>query len=335
MTRLPVPLIDIETRPPEAGRIRLGVKSGKAMKSINTFRFTSPNRRIIDQLSGLYGGRVEEWNDPKANPSKQWQVISKINELPVFLYPSGLSCFYELWSGGGCQRRCDGTTCEIPRVTGDDYEMVDEPCLCVAENVMHCRPYTRLSLVIPSVEFAGVWRLDTKGWNAQKELPGMFEMIVQMSQSNRLIQAMLSVDQRERQTPTGKRNFVVPRLSIAQTAYELVGGTSAVAALGSGAAPEVVVQPALAPAPPIDDNIIEAEEMDDELMGLELELSSMADYFGLDPDRFNRAIRQQIGAGSTTSPEQRQRIRVAIERMKDGSLAALGFTPQGAIQWKG
>jgi hypothetical protein len=35
-------------RPPEHGRIRLGIKDGKAMRHIDTLRFTSPDRNAID-----------------------------------------------------------------------------------------------------------------------------------------------------------------------------------------------------------------------------------------------------------------------------------------------
>ena len=41
MSKLPVPIGQINRSLPEAGRIRIGVKSGKSMKAIDTFRFTS------------------------------------------------------------------------------------------------------------------------------------------------------------------------------------------------------------------------------------------------------------------------------------------------------
>lgn len=50
------PLSNIDRRAPEAGRIRIGIKSGRAMKSIDTFRFTSPHQDVIEQLADMYGG---------------------------------------------------------------------------------------------------------------------------------------------------------------------------------------------------------------------------------------------------------------------------------------
>ena len=45
-------------RTPEHGRIRLGVKTERAMKSLDTFRFTSPDKEAIEQIADAYGGDV-------------------------------------------------------------------------------------------------------------------------------------------------------------------------------------------------------------------------------------------------------------------------------------
>ena len=50
-----VPLSNIDRRAPEAGRIRIGIKSGRAMKSIDTFRFTiKRSTEISDKTCILY-----------------------------------------------------------------------------------------------------------------------------------------------------------------------------------------------------------------------------------------------------------------------------------------
>ena len=107
------PLASIERRAPEAGRIRTGIKSGRAMKSIDTFRFTSPHKEAIEELARIYGGEAKPWNEPTANKN-QYEVITKASSIEVFLQPGGLTTHYEMWSGGGCQRRCDGEMCEVP-----------------------------------------------------------------------------------------------------------------------------------------------------------------------------------------------------------------------------
>jgi hypothetical protein len=74
MARTPVPLTQLDRRPPEAGRIRMGEKTDRAMRSLDTFRFTSPDQSLIAAVAQLYGGTVRPWNEPRAKVKQQWQV---------------------------------------------------------------------------------------------------------------------------------------------------------------------------------------------------------------------------------------------------------------------
>lgn len=314
------PIAELGQRAPEAGRIRMGVKSGNAMKSIDTLRFTSPDRQIIEQIANRYGGTAKEWNDPKANPSHQFEVITTSKEVRVLLIPNGLSTSYELWSGGGCQRRCDGVECLSPQKVGPDYEMVTQPCLCRAQNTRACAPYTRLQVVLPEFSFLGVWRLETKGWNAAEELPGMFNLLASCAQRGVMLDAILSVERRERVTPAGKRNFVVPRLAVRNTVLEMAAGGGTLQ-LEPGATPTYTM-PALAAVP----EVIEAEVIDDELLEIESLLEEDADNFGLEREPFVNAIK--IG-----SNQDRARMRNASARMRAGEIIPIGFS-NGRLQWK-
>lgn len=217
-----VPVADLGRRMVEHGRIRLGVKAGKAMKSIDTFRFTSPDRVAIEQLAAQFGGECVPWSDPKASPINQYEVITQASEIPVWILPGGLSVNYEMWSGGGCVRRCDGIECETSMRSYDaDYEAVMVPCLCSADGKLACRPYTRLSVVIPSIRFGGSWRMESKGWNAAEELPGMVDMISQL-QATGTLQGMLRLERRQSQG--GRRKFVVPTLIVNRSVEEIMGG---------------------------------------------------------------------------------------------------------------
>jgi hypothetical protein len=209
MPRAIVPLADVDQRIPEAGRIRLGVKTAKGMTSIDTLRFTSPHRQSIEHLARLFGGTAQAWNDPKASPSHQFEVISQTNEIEVYLPREAITVWYELWSGGGVTRRCDGETCQVPRKAGDGWDMFDVECLCAQQNQLACRPYTRMRLILPQIPFRGVWRLETKGWNASKELPGMAAVIDHLAAGGQMVRAQLGVERRTQQTPAGKRNFVM------------------------------------------------------------------------------------------------------------------------------
>jgi len=229
---------DFGRRMVEHGRIRLGVKSGKAMKSIDTFRFTSPDRVAIEQLAQQFGGECVPWSDPKASPVNQFEVVTSATQIPVWILPGGLSVNYEMWSGGGCVRRCDGVECETSMRTYDaDYEPVMVPCVCSQEGKLACRPYTRLSVVIPTVRFGGSWRMESKGWNAAEELPGMVDMISQLQASGTL-RGILRLERRQSQG--GRRKFVVPTLTVDLSAEEILYGAGALSEpLSIGAVSEV------------------------------------------------------------------------------------------------
>lgn len=319
------PTAQLGRRAPEAGRIRMGVKTAKAMKSIDTFRFTSPDRQSIEQIAARYGGTVEAWNEPKANPSSQWQVITTSNEIRVLLVPDGLSTWYEMWAGSGCVRRCDGITVETPRVTGNDYELVSEPCLCRSEQKRQCQPYTRLTVVLPEFPFIGTWRLETKGWNAAEELPGMFDMLQACAQKGIMLDAVLSVEKRERVTPAGKRNYVVPKLATRNTVLELAaGGGTLQPSLPTPAPALELGSPALFESP--DDEIIEAELVTPERLEVEALLRADAEQFGLNPTAFVRAI---IAATDGD---------VAAMRKSSAAMRAGQFEPvtivDGVVKWK-
>lgn len=353
-----VPLTQLARRAPEAGRIRMGIKDAKAKggrRAIDTWRFTSPFPDVIGQLAALYGGTAQVWFDQKASPQHQFEVITTVDELPVILVPGQLSVWYEMWSGGGCVRRCDGEMCETPVERGEDYELITCPCMCVAQGHRQCDPHTRLAVIIPQLDFRGVWRLETKGWNAVHEMPGMFDLITELGAKGQMVNARLGIDKRTQPTKKGIRHFVVPRISIAQTVLELQHGLAATS-LGSGVA---TASPALGAAPvPIDtptpcehcggfhastidcqrweadDEIEDAVIVDDELVAIETSLGEDAVNFGLDPARYVRAIRATVGATDEVDAEQRRRMRDASHRVRDGAITPLGFDAGGRIQWQ-
>lgn len=222
MSRTIVPVKDFGRRMVEHGRIRLGVKAGRAMKSIDTFRFTSPDETAIRQLAEQFGGEARPWSDPKASPINQWEVVSTSSEIAVWIIPGGLDVNYEMWSGGGCVRRCDGVECETSQRSFDaDYEPVMVPCICSSKGKLECRPYTRLNVIIPSIRFGGSWRLESKGWNAAEELPGMAEMLSNIQDGGHL-RGRLRLE--HRQSQGGRRKFVVPTLAIDVSVNEMLAG---------------------------------------------------------------------------------------------------------------
>lgn len=326
-----VPLNQLDRRMPEAGRIRLGERAGKAMRSLDHLRFTSPTRSLIEQIAGLYGGAAAAWNEPKAANTAQWQVTITADAVPVYVVPDGLSVNYELWSGGGCVRRCDGEICMISVNTPDGGEQRQVPCQCAAQGAMECRPYTRMQLILPEISFAGVWRLETKGWNAVHELPGMYDMIDQLAAKGQMVRALVSVERRRQKTRGQTRDFVVPKLTMAETALELQAGHANAAALSSSSvAPTSAIGPA--PVASADDDIADAEVIDDAELDAIARLEADAVNFGLDPKRFVQAIRAGIDAAPNDLTVT-DRMLVASTKMRAGQLTPLGFTAGGRVNW--
>jgi hypothetical protein len=171
------------TRLPELGRMRLGAeKSGnRPGRPLDTFRFTAPDRAVLDQVAALYGGEVVKWG------ADQWQVIVTEQRIPVMIPPpqvdfdgamlwKPVDVTYEHWVASGWDRRCDGNSCTTWTPEGDEMVQTIVPCQCnIADEAGFepCKPVTRLNVVVQDVYPAGVFMLSSTGWNAAAELPGL------------------------------------------------------------------------------------------------------------------------------------------------------------------
>lgn len=240
-----VPIGEIRRRAPEAGRIRLGMqvpntapnaRSKTMPTAIKTFRFTSIHQDLIEQIAGQYGGTAEPWDEPSAKYRNQWQLISPVNQIRVYVPQDGLSQSYELWNKGGCERRCDGVTVETVDMHGNSAVPKASPCICDRKGIRECNPKTRIQVILPNIDFLGVWRLESGSWAALHELPGMFEMTAALQQS-KLVDALLGIEARTDRVGGKTRHYVVPTLGIAATPLEIQAGMAAVAAIETGGHP--------------------------------------------------------------------------------------------------
>jgi Recombination directionality factor-like len=219
-----LPIVDLQRRLHEAGRIRIGVSvptaGGKTRpQRLTTFRITSQDRRALDRAASAYGGTVEAWRD--APVGEQWQVITTTSEIRVAVPPErmALSQSYELWSGGGCVRRCDG-----------ERQANDEPCLCASldadDQTPRCSRHTRVSLMLADLATTGLWRLDTQGFYASEELAGAFEVAQMLARATgqSLLPGWLRLEQREIRRPGEQvKRFAVPVLDLEMDAAVLLG----------------------------------------------------------------------------------------------------------------
>jgi hypothetical protein len=232
-----MPIITIQRRHAELGRIRLGAKEGgkgRPMK-LTAFRFTSTHERYITDLATLYGGEPRPWDN---GGKPEFEVFTDATSIPVIAMKGGLSQWMETWSGGGCVHRCDG-------------EQQVDGTICDPDDRAHqqAKPTTRLSLMLPELDAIGAWRLESHGWNAAAEIPAVAELAQFVGD---LVPAHLNTMER-RSIKDGKTSrYVVPVLDLqigAARLREIVAQKSGTAAPALAAASSTA--PALAAAPAI------------------------------------------------------------------------------------
>jgi hypothetical protein len=221
-----MPIVTLQRRMMELGRVRMGHKGpkGEPVKS-DTFRFTSASRSLLEAAAKHYGGEVSEWtNGPDEG---YFELRSEASEIavvfpPIFSDADGtptvpVSQWYELWSGGGCQRRCNGET-EL---------LTNKPCLCV-DGDRACKPTTRMSFMLPELPGLGVWRLESHGYNAAAELPGTVSVLAKAAHAGEFVPAMLRIEHRTKKSEGQTRRFIVPVVDLRdRTVAELAGGSLA------------------------------------------------------------------------------------------------------------
>lgn len=219
-----MPIINLQRKLTEVGRIRLGAKGAKGNPTkLDSFRLTSKSRDALDAAAAVYGGKVTAWSSPDGDA---YELLTDTNTLDVVIPPgNALSQWYEMWSGAGCQRRCDGQT---ETISG-------RPCLCPADQTQRtelsargqaCRPTTRLSVILPNVKSVGIWRLESHGYHAAVELAGIAELLQQVSATDKYLPATLRLEQRSARRNGKLSRFAVPVLEVGATVQEAIAAAA-------------------------------------------------------------------------------------------------------------
>lgn len=231
------PIVDIQRRFRELGRIRLGIKQdtgrvyakgprkGQPIErpvKLPRFRLTSPWGHLIEQAATVFGGEARQWLNDGA---VEFEVITELVDdhdvayLPVVIPPGEVfDQWYELWAGGGLVRRCDG----------ERQVLVDRPCSCpkdplerqaAAADGKACKPTTRLRLMLPDVADIGIWRLETHGFHAAAELGGAAGLVEAATRQGAMIPAELRLQAREGSRRPGetRKKFFVPAIAFRGT----------------------------------------------------------------------------------------------------------------------
>lgn len=242
------PILDLQRRIREAGRIRAGDQVGEGRsrhpRKLEKFRLTSSDRVVLERCAQEFGGEVREWTD--APSADQYELFTDTNTLAVFVPPGELSFsqWYELWNAGGCVRRCDGRTNVI----------ADGPCECDPRD-RECAITTRLSVMLRDIEGLGVWRLESHGYYAASELAGVVDLLDAASTRGHLLPATLRLEPRTVKridSKTGKpvtRNFVVPTLDVRLSVQALLLGEAGDSADGVTVAATSSRRASLTPVP--------------------------------------------------------------------------------------
>jgi hypothetical protein len=267
-------IIGLQVSQAEAGRIRLGMKvpSGRGSRptKLDRFRFTSPRKNLIEKIAELYGGTVQEWQPPRG--AGQWEVVTNATEVPVVVPPQdpAESQWFELWSAGGCQRRCDG----------QQEKLSKSPCMCDPDPALRdCKMHTRLRVMLEDVPGMGAWRVDTGSYYAATELPGIAQLL---AQAQGAIPGRLILDQRTVVRNGKTMNFAVPVLDCADiTPKELMSGRvqELMAARAAGAIDGQLRAAAITAGPSKDyPSLIDAAKTREALV--DLHKQAAADYHG-------------------------------------------------------
>jgi hypothetical protein len=221
------PILDLQQRIRELGRIRIGqvvpTAGGKTRPSkLDRFRLTSPSKELLEKVAARYGGTVAPWTPANGGPS-QFEVLTDARRMPILVPHQPVSQYLELWSGGGCQRRCDSVT-EL---------LSDRPCLCGPDpQRRECKPTTRLNVVLSEVKALGVWRLESHGYYAALELPGVAELL---ARAGGYVAAHLGLEERTAKRDGMTLRWMVPTIDVDVTPAELMAGRGPAAAAVAGA----------------------------------------------------------------------------------------------------
>jgi hypothetical protein len=149
---------------------------------------------------------------------EQWQVTIDSPFLDVIVPPNGYESSFELWSAGGCQRRCDGLRDDIS----------GGPCLCpsdphertlLAKDGRACKPTSRLSVLLPNLIGLGRWPLVSHSYYAAVELGAVADFLGDAGMKGYTVRARLRIEERSVKRPgdDGKpqtHHYIVPVLDI-------------------------------------------------------------------------------------------------------------------------
>jgi hypothetical protein len=208
-------ILTLQRQARELGRLRTGwsvpnadpTKRARPVKS-KTWVLTSFAEHYAAAAAEAWGGTVERWQ-PQGNGAPQFRVITERQSIDALLPPGDpLSQYNEMWSAGGCQRRCDGETEQISR----------RPCICLArfgedwhqqKKGTVCAATSRLNVILPDMPDLGVWRAETHSFYAANEWSGTVDMALTGTGGKGMVPVSLRIEPRTRVAGGQTKHFPV------------------------------------------------------------------------------------------------------------------------------
>ncbi|MFJ8855150.1 hypothetical protein [Streptomyces sp. NPDC102437] len=206
-------LLNIQRRAAEHGRLRTGYTQGNRPVKSATWVVTSHSEEHVRKAAELWGGTPETWK-PLNSTTAQWRVITQAPSIEALITPGDpLNQYNELWSAGGCQRRCDGETELLSR----------QPCICLArfgedwhqqKKGVVCSATSRFNVMLPDLSGMGMWRAETHSFYAAAEWGGMVDMVLAGTDGKGFVPVTLRIEPRQvvREGKTKKFPVVVVEL---------------------------------------------------------------------------------------------------------------------------
>lgn len=252
-------IITLQRTVRELGRLRAGLmqatKSGRqAPTASRNWILTSPNREYLDVAATLWGGRVEPWQ-PQGAGAAQFRVVTSAPTIDAILPPGDpLSQSYEIWTRGGCQRRCNGEReilgnkgagqpCACRTEYGDDFHKI--PAIDPnTKQPLRCQMMTRLSVFLPELPDIGIWRVESKGFWAATHITSYVDLIKGQVGPSAMVPVRLGIEPRTRVRDGKTSQFVEIVVSLRSAAsfgqilaspeVISIGAAQVGAAIGSG-----------------------------------------------------------------------------------------------------
>lgn len=227
-------------------------KGGTRPVKLETWRITSPSRALVEDLATKKGGVVEPWESPDG---PQWEVVTDSDSIDVLIPPgpNALTQWYEMWSGGGCQRRCDGQNDQISggpcRCPADAAERVE-----LAKTGKACKPTTRLIVILPDAGDLGSFTVESHGYYAAVELGGTFDLLRMTAPEGSMLRGRLRIDQRSRIVDGKTTRYAVPVLETPGLSFQAIADGANAGVLTELEPPKVEQRALPAPEAPVTDD---------------------------------------------------------------------------------